>query len=692
MEEVDFRKLFVEEAGEIIQELENALMQLEKNPKESGFMHEIFRHMHSLKGSGAMFGFQQLSNFAHYLESLFDVIRNHPSLINQKIFDLTFRSVDFIKKMLAAPDNQDLVPGGKELTATIQSLIASLKEGKEPGSGVTEAAITSTKTASEKKPAPEPDEVIATWLISFIPDQDVMINGTNPLYLLDELLEYGKGLVRFHPEQIPDMSSMDPKKCYGWWEILLVTTATEQTLLEVFLFVEDSGELSLHEIGHGDLLENPSVKASLEEMADSEPMNLLDLQEILAGKQAVVETTGIRTIGESDSPSTVEKTKAVPTIRVASEKLDTLMNLVSEFVSAQARLDLYAEQNGDPVLLSISEGFHKLSRRLRDNTFDIFLIPVDNLVTKFNRLVRDLSQQTGKEIRFVTSGTETELDKTIIERLNEPLLHLLRNCIDHGIEMPEERKSRGKNVVGEIFLKAYYSGTYVYIEGGDDGAGIDPEKIRKKGIEHGWIKPEEQPNEKALYELLFKPGFSTSKEVTDLSGRGVGLDVVREKIQELRGNVEIASGKDEGTTFILQIPLTLSIMDGFLLQVGSSRYILPIASVVKIYELLPQQTDHCYQNVITLDGKQIPFFDLRKEFKTLKEETEIACLINVQHEGREIGLIVDQILGSYQAVLKPMGKYLKNQDIFSGAAILGDGAVALVLDPNKLISRYAEEK
>jgi two-component system chemotaxis sensor kinase CheA len=343
--------------------------------------------------------------------------------------------------------------------------------------------------------------------------------------------------------------------------------------------------------------------------------------------------------------------------------------------------------------MSVAEEIEKVSRRLRDNTFSICLIPIENMLVRFRRLVRDLSSELDKEIRFVTEGADTELDKTIIESLTDPLLHIIRNSIDHGIEDKETRLANGKTAEGTLMLRAFYSGNSVNLQIKDDGAGINPEKVRRKAIEKGIITADVQLSEKELLELIFRPGFSTATSVTDVSGRGVGMDVVKRKIADLRGEIEISSQTGQGTTITISLPLTLSIIDGLLVRIEDTHFVIPLSAVEKCYEVAHQKLVSRFEDMITLDEERIPFCYLRQEFGFSSEAPFHEEVIVVSYDEKKVGLTVDQVIGEYQAVLKPLGRYYQKQDYISGATILGDGTIALVLDTNKTIRElYKTEK
>jgi two-component system chemotaxis sensor kinase CheA len=318
------------------------------------------------------------------------------------------------------------------------------------------------------------------------------------------------------------------------------------------------------------------------------------------------------------------------------------------------------------------------------------LVPINNMFGRFQRMVRDISGSLGKEIDFVTEGGETELDKTIIETLTDPLMHILRNSLDHGIEKAEDRLKIGKPTKGTVVLKAYYSGVFVYIQISDDGKGLDTKAIRNKAISKGIIKEDDILSEKELFDLIFYPGFSTAKEITDVSGRGVGMDVVKRNIADLKGTILVNSVLNEGTTLTIKLPLTLSIIDGLLIAIHNVNYIIPLSVIIKCYEVNNTELTNNFNRLILLDQEQIPFIDLREEFNHEAGASSLSQIIVVNNGEKKVGICVDFIVGEYQAVIKPIGKYYKNQDFVSGATILGDGTIALVLDTNKIIEQFTQ--
>ncbi|MDH5603019.1 MAG: chemotaxis protein CheA, partial [Cyclobacteriaceae bacterium] len=470
--------------------------------------------------------------------------------------------------------------------------------------------------------------------------------------------------------------------------------------------VEDTATIEIEKIYNGNLLQDRKfVKAipyqgldgdkitleAIEKLIENSDLNIMEYnatEETSVVTETMVDKEEAGALGNS---SPLQKEKNISSIRVSSDKLDELMNLVSELVTTQAGLSLFSENNHNPTLESIAENVEKLSRQLRDIAFTMTLIPINNLFGRFQRMIRDVSHNLNKSVSFITQGGETELDKTIIEQLTDPLLHLLRNSLDHGIETPEERIKAGKSPTGKITLRSYYSGVNVFIQIEDDGKGIDSDEIRSSAIKKGLIDSSDELSEKEIFDLIFAAGFSTAKKVTDVSGRGVGMDVVRRNIADIRGEITIDSKPGKGTLITLKLPLTLSIIDGLLVKIYDTFYLIPLSVVSKCYEVTQEDLDDDFNRVVILDGEQIPFINLRKNFDVTEDAPDFFQLIVVENEGRKVGITVDTIIGEYQAVLKPLGKYYKHQDFISGGTILGDGTIALVMDTGKIVYKFLSE-
>ncbi len=715
----EFKKKFKEEAIDLIQDLEKAVLSLEESPDNPSLVEQVFRVMHSLKGGGAMFGFDKISEFTHHLETIYDLVRNNKMKISTELLSVTLASVDHLEQLLNNDTyTNEILNEHETLTEKIMQIVDQTDLIAEENAN----------SQNQKKPKNENEEFeilnqendteIKTYYIYFQPNEDIFNNGTNPLYLIDELATLGDTRIILHKENIPDFLKLNPTLCYTSWETLLATKEEHNAIQDVFIFVEDECVLDIQKISDENLLDNQNFNDYFSKMQSENKLQIVELKEYIkqlkvTNNKASKNNTKIQ--NTSQTPVQTEKQRRenvkekvqsfdnkqnkrnntkeniISSIRVSSDKIDRLMNLVSELVTTQASLTLFTGDNQVQGLLPIAENVENLTRMLRDITFSISLIPLETLMTRFQRLIRDLSNEMNKEIVFKAEGTDTELDKNIIQSLTDPLMHIIRNSIDHGIEPPDEREKTGKPRKGTITLRAYYSGANVQIEIQDDGKGIDKQKIREKAIQKKIIKANEELNEKDIYNLLFLPGFTTASTVTDVSGRGVGMDVVKRKITEIRGEIEMESTQGQGTTITIGLPLTLSIIDGLLVKIDDTDFILPLSVVDKIYAVEHKLLVNNFNNIIVLDGEQIPFYYLSQEFNLTKTTPDVEEVVVVTYEDKRIGLAVDTVTGEYQAVLKPLGKLYKNQEFISGASILGDGTVALVLDTNKLIKILSNE-
>lgn len=681
----NLRNVYLEEAEDLFSKMEESLLLLEKSPEDASLIAEVFRSMHTLKGSSSMYGSTKVADFVHNLETIYDKVRGEEVMLDQRIIDITFKSLDHLKKIVQDPDIAD--PKDFKYHQALTAEIVSLLENG--------GNVVVNKTSKAQK---------ATFHISFTPKEDIFNDGTNPLLLVDELSDLGKTKVYCSIHSKIEETNYDPKKCFATWDVILVANQDENPIRDVFIFVEDNSKLIINRLAEFDLLAIPTFIENLPpKKYEGKPLDINKLREIIDDvseediqklkEESVIEIEEDQVIDEVDD--TRESTKRsygqeeiITSIRVSSDKLDELMNQVSELVTTQAGLSLYSEKNEDPILSVIADNVEKLSRQLRDIAFEMTLIQISNLFRKFNRVVRDISTQLGKSVKFITEGGDTELDKKIIDSLSDPLMHLVRNSLDHGLEMPEERLRKGKPEKGTIKLSSYYSGAKVIIQIEDDGKGIDPEKIKAKAIQNRLISKDDQLSKKEILELIFVPGFSLAKDVTDLSGRGVGMDVVKKNILDIRGDITIDSTLGEGTIIKLGLPLTLSVIDGLLIKVHQTPYVVPLGDIQKCYEIKRSQLNNDFNGILVLDEEQVPFLDLRKEFLIEDEEPpEKSSVIVLENESNRVAVCVDSIVGEYQAVLKPVGKYYRNQEFVSGATILGDGSIALVLDAYKIVDR-----
>ena len=679
-----FQQKFIEEANDLIVDLEQSLLVLEDNPNDKESVSSVFRIMHTLKGNSAMFGFDKIGEFTHHLENIYDLVRQGKKQLTTQIFNVTLASVDLLRHLLSDVNLDD---------ANLKILFDSLI--KQIAVIVNADADIDFLNSHNESVAIDSLEKKSTFFVNFIPSERIFTNGTNPLFLVEELCGLANCKVFAKKNLIPNLQSIDVSKCYTYWQLLLSGVITENEIHDVFIFVEDDCEIEISLISEQDLVvNNDFIEQAATYLSQSNVVIASEIVQI-AEKFKVVEPelqqkTKVDNSIQSNLPINTTSKESISSIRVSSDKIDELMNLVSELVTVQARLSLYSETQILPELTSISETVQKLSRQLRDNAFSISLIPIQSMFTRFQRLVRDLSSELGKNILFESEGAETELDKTIIESLYDPMLHILRNSIDHGIEEANLRLAKGKSEKGRILLKAFYSGTNVHIQIIDDGAGISPEVVRQKAITKGLISTDANMSKKDILDLVFLPGFSTAEKVTDVSGRGVGMDVVKRKITEIRGEVELDSTENIGTTITIKLPLTLSIIDGLLVMIDKTHFVIPLSVIQKIYPVPHEELINNYNSTINLDGKPVPFHYLRDQFGLDGETMEVEEVIVVDYLDNRVGLVVDRVVGEYQAVLKPLGRLFKGQQVFSGATILGDGTVAIVMDTNRIIKEFSE--
>lgn len=680
-----FQERFKEEVREYFERLESGLLLLEHDPENFQVIDEIFRIMHSMKGSGGMFGFDLLSDVTHDLESLFDIFRSEKIQVNSEVISFTLSSIDGLQHLLTQEPTEEHHILAKKMKEEAVRLIRKLNPSPAEinGDDNTNKSIEYNKSLNVNQ---------ITYFIAFKPDENIFENGTNPLYLIDELNALGECNIQISFDQLPDLMQLDTGKCYASWEMFIATSEDIETLQDVFIFVNDKATIEIEKVSNGNVIHVESILADfLNTRINKETWTPLEpelAEDIFQEEEKPVVLTETMQLGEIPKTTTFSKT-TVDSVRVDSQKIDQYMNLVSELITAQSRLEVLSLKLHNSDLELITESIEKISRQLRDNAFDMSLIPLQSIAVRFKRLIHDLSKTLDKQVELETEGLDTELDKSIIEKLIEPLLHIIRNSLDHGIENKEERAAKSKNPVGTISIKASTVGSYVQIEISDDGGGLDAAKIRTKAIAKGIITEHENLSEYEIFNLIFESGFSTSELVTDVSGRGVGLDVVRRKVQEMRGSIEIESELNLFTKFILKLPLSLSIIDGLLTRVGDSYYVIPSSAIKKIYMVNQQMLKKDFRQVVELEGNQVPYLNMHEEFETELKLPENQYAVTVSYGNQSFGLVVDEVVREYQAVIKSLGKLLNSQDIFSGASILGNGQLALVIDTNKIIQKYS---
>ncbi|MBA3031202.1 MAG: chemotaxis protein CheA [Desulfobacteraceae bacterium] len=695
------KQAYREEAQELLSELETSLMELENKPEDMDLVGRVFRAMHTIKGSGAMFGFDQVAEFTHEIESAYDGVRQGLIPVTRNLVDLTLYSCDQIKKMIREEPVDPAV--NQNLVLEFQKILGREQENQEgnPLPVYNKVEPTSVETPEKCFSGDSAGkDSLKTYRIRFRPGPDIFASGSNPLTLIRELTSMGPHHLTTHTGSLPCLKHMNPETSYLFWDIVLTTSRDINAIKDIFIFVEDLCELNIDIIADPDAVEGADDYMRLGEIlmarGDLSPEDLQNalsnqkkIGELLVEKQAVDKDIINSALAEQKwikESRQISTTPVSSSIRVAADKLDTLVDLVGELVTVQARLSQKASSKSDPEWSAISEAMERLTAKLRDNTMGIRMMPIGTTFSKFKRLVRDLSRELKKDIALFTDGGETELDKNVIERLNDPLVHILRNCMDHGIEAPHVRKQLGKNPQGKITLSATHSGAHVLIRISDDGKGLDPEWIRAKAAKKGLISPETELSENEVFSLLFAPGFSTAEKITDISGRGVGLDVVKKSIEGLKGSIELVSKKGSGTTLLMKLPLTLAIIDGLLVQIGQSHFVLPLSSIEECVELTGKETlKNKNRHILKVRNEMVPYVPLRTLFGINGSKPEIEQIVIVEKDHARMGFVVDQVIGKHQTVIKNLGRIYRNTKGFSGATILPDGKVALILDINGLL-------
>lgn len=687
------------EARELLSELETSLLELEDSPEDTEIIGRVFRAMHTIKGSGAMFGFDDIAGFTHEVETVFDMVRDGKIRVTKTLIDLTLAARDNIQDMLEESEGGAHVDEerSQEIIQGFRNLIP--KEGDEE-------EFPEEETVIDMSPPSEAEEV--TYRVRFQPYIDLFINGTNPLCLLDEVKELGDAKIMANTSGIPLLDYFNPEACYIVWDIILTTDKGIDAIKDIFIFVEDSCKLNIQIIDTEDNIDDsPEYKKVGEILIEKGDLKPEVLQKELSKRKmlgeslvesgavtkaqlesALMEQQVVREIREKRQQKT-----ASTTVRIPSDKLDKLVDLVGELVIVQARLSQTATTMDNPDLVSIAEEVENLTRELQDNTLSIRMLPIGSTFARFKRLVRDLSSELGREIDLITEGGDTELDKTVIDQLNDPMVHLIRNSVDHGIEPPAVRIAAGKDPKGTVKLSAIHSGAHVLIKISDDGKGLNPEQIKAKAVKNGLISPDAQLSQKEIFSLIFEAGFSTAEKVTSVSGRGVGMDVVKRAIESLRGSVDIDSKIGVGTTITLKLPLTLAIIDGLLINLGEEQYVFPLAAVEECVELTADDVAKSHgRRIIRIRGEIVPYIKLKEIFKIPSKIRDLEQVVIADVDDQRIGFVVDHVIGQHQTVIKNLGRMYRDAKGVSGATILGDGSVALILDIPEIVKIAEKEE
>jgi two-component system, chemotaxis family, sensor kinase CheA len=678
------RDTFREEAQEILAEFEGSLLELEDSPGDRDAIGRVFRALHTIKGAGGLAGFDEMAGFAHEVETVYEAVRAGQVEVSASLISLSLAAGDQLQRHL---QDEELTLDDPQAVALIAALRRHL-----PSSGIADLS-----DGRSLQPVVRQEHAV-TYRIRFRPPADLFQRGLNPVGLLRELASLGSCRSVAQIDGIPSLDQLDPLKCYLYWDIILTTGHDINAIRDIFLFVEGESQVDIERIDDavdhdGDykrlgeiLVERGDLKlADLRQLLDEKKRlgDLLLQQGLISG--AKLESALLEQQSVQDLRRQREAQDSASSIRVRSDRLDKLVDLIGELVTVQARLTQTSQEREDSTLLSIAEEVERLTWDLRDQVLGIRMLPIGATFSRLRRLVRDLCDELGKEVDFTFEGADTELDKTVIERLSDPLIHLVRNALDHGIESPNLRQSAGKNPRGSIHLAARQAGPQVEITITDDGAGLDPDKIKKRALELGLITPQAELSAKEIYTLVFHSGLSTADEVTNISGRGVGMDVVRQAVLALRATVDVDSQLGRGTTITIRLPLTLAIIDGLLVRIAGDFYVLPLSCVEECIELRAATQASQDRHLVHIRGEIVPYIRLREQFAVVGKAPEVEQVVITRNEASRIGFVVDEVIGSHQTVIKPLGNYCRGVKGLAGATILGNGTVALILDTATLI-------
>lgn len=643
--ENNFADTFLQEAETLLNEIEETALSLSSDAQGEEAVNQIFRAFHTIKGSGAMFGFQQVADFTHHFETLLDQVRDGLGLGSEDLSAIILTAADHIKLLIQADQ------GGASVDASAHAALVEKVRRLSAASQPPPAHI--------GKPLPPKAPALRNWRIRFKPELVILARGGSPLLLFRDLKKLGECLIHGHMDLLPPLSELQTEHCYLWWTVDLMSGCNESDIRDVFLFTDEGSELEIAE-----LPADPVFVAGEPLVMAAEPETRVAAPQAVAAKEAMV--------------------------RVPAERLDRLVSLVGELVINQSRLATAASRVHLPELSGPVEEIDRLISALRDDVLQIRMMSIGSIFGRFRRLVRDLSRELGKEIDLVTEGEETELDKSILDQLAEPLVHLLRNSIDHGIEPAEARLAKGKPRQGTIRLVALHRGSDVVVSIQDDGKGMDRAAIRAKAVAKQLIAPDANLSDSEILNLILLPGFSTAEHITSVSGRGVGMDVVKRQIDALRGTLTLASEPGHGSCVSLTLPLTLAIIEGLLVEAGDSQFIIPMAAVTETVELpYADRTRNNGRNIVAVRGELIPYVDLRDAFEMEGEFPPVSKIVLVEYEAQRVGLVVDRVMGTHQTVIQALGKAFRKIKVVSGSTITGDGRVALILDIASVV-RFAD--
>ena len=661
----EFREIFLEECLENVELLERGLMQMDAGESTADILNEVFRAAHSIKGGGATFGYQPMAELTHFMETLLDEMRSERRAVVADDVDLLLEGLDLVQAILTDSKEQSISAdndGRLDLQLRLQASVDSA-EPRADAPEETEAAIVV-------------EDEMRSWKVTFAPFESFFLRGNNPLLLIRELQRLGGCTITKSFDKYPGWSDFDPNNCYLTWVIDISSTSVEADIREVFDWVDTECELTIEQI-ESSPAEN--VAAVVEETP-----------EVVAAVVAPAPAAAPAPVAsKKPAPAAAEKKPSgggadTSTIRIATDKIDQLIDLVGELVITQSMLSRVCQSQDQIDVAELRERMADLeyhTRDLQESVMQVRMLPISSAFNRLPRLVRDLSKKLDKEIDLILEGETTELDKTVLERMIDPLVHLVRNGVDHGLETREERIASGKPVAGQLKLNARQESGSIIIDITDDGKGVNPEVVLRKARENGIVGDEELSVDQ-INQLIFAPGFSTAEVVSDVSGRGVGMDVVRRNILDLGGRVHVHSTLGAGTRVEINLPLSLAILDGQLVRIAGQVYVIPMLSIIETLEIAntERSTIPGTGDVFQFRGEYLSMLDV-SEFFCLPDGGQGELIVVVENHGKRVGLVIDEVLGQQQVVIKSLDKNYKNIEGCAGATIMSDGLVALILDP-----------
>lgn len=699
-----FHQVYFEESFEGLDIMESGLLELAPLSEDIESINTIFRAAHSIKGGGGTFGFQEITDFTHVLETLLDEMRSGKRVVTADAIELLLRAVDYLREMMRCM--QDKEPIDKttsvQLVKAFEEMLAT--EGGGASSVGESDASSSIASEGESEAGKMDHEGHFGWLIKFKPETGILKTGNEPLRMFRELASLGEMNSRAHLSGLPEIGSMDPAECYTHWSIELVGDIKREQVEEVFEWVIDDCELILEPLEYDrsavSLSGNQVGKETEDNSEKPLELKLSSPSENQGASSKDVQSPS--TQGASKNANKYEgkerRSSETASIRVEIDKVDGLINMVGELVITQSMLGQLSKDFKEQDIPALMTGLAQLehnTRELQESVMRIRMLPISFAFARFPRMVRDLSLKLDKKVELILIGEGTELDKTVMEKIGDPLVHLVRNSLDHGLESTKERIALGKPETGRVTLNAFHQGGSIVIEVSDDGAGFNKEKIVSKAIKNGLLNAGDNLSDEGILDLIFSPGFSTADEVSDVSGRGVGMDVVRQNIESLNGSIDAQSTEGEGTVFSIRLPLTLAILDGQMIRIGNQVYILPLVSIVESIQVkIENVTEVVGQGQIyRLREENLPVLRLSELFNVRAENIELndSLMVVLENNNTKVGVIVDELLDQQQVVIKSLETNYNKVDGISGATILGDGTVALIVDINGLLKMGASD-